>query len=62
MSMQFGNWKVTDKAIEWNGKGLNRFVIPKETLTTVRRYNTDEPGHYEWILLATDEDWLTQGD
>ncbi|HEX8279355.1 MAG TPA: hypothetical protein VF540_11695 [Segetibacter sp.] len=59
--MQFGNWQVTENSIEWNGGGLNRFVIPMNEMNATR------PGGetgllYEWILLATDEDWLTQND
>jgi hypothetical protein len=61
--MNFGNWIVTSNSIEWNGDKLNRFVIPTDKLNTIKRLedNTDV-AFYEWILLATDEDWLTQND
>src|SRR5829696_2211336 len=58
--MLFGNWKVTDDSISWNGNQFQRFVIPANKLNDTR--NTGEEVFYEWILLATDEDWLTQND
>src|SRR5690349_4092824 len=59
--MQFGNWQVRATNIEWAGGGLNRFVIPLNELNAIRQ--TDGKSvYYEWILLATDEDWLTQND
>ncbi|HEX8279372.1 MAG TPA: hypothetical protein VF540_11780, partial [Segetibacter sp.] len=59
--MVFANWKVTEDSIAWNGTGLQRFVIPINRLTST----TTGDGNavfYEWILLATEEDWLTQND
>jgi hypothetical protein len=58
--MVFGNWKVTADGIAWNSNGFNHFLIPKASLNATRM--TAEGVLYEWILLATDEDWLTQND
>ncbi|MDQ6814514.1 MAG: hypothetical protein M3040_12300 [Bacteroidota bacterium] len=60
--MDFGNWKVTDTNIEWKGGGLSRFVIPLSELNATRTNNSENTIFYEWILLATEEDWLTQND
>ena len=60
--MLFGNWMVTENSIEWNSDRLHRFVIPKDSLNTVRLNHTDNNSFYDWILLATEEDWLTQND
>jgi hypothetical protein len=61
--MQFGNWLVTQTSIEWNGGGLSRFVIPLAELNKItEKSNPDDAVFYEWILLATAEDWLTQND
>ena len=61
--MTFGNWIVTGDSLEWKGDKFNRFVIPANKLNTVKRFedNTDI-AFYEWVLLATDEDWLKQND
>ena len=59
--MQFGNWLITVDTIEWRGDELQQFVIPKETLTALR-YDKKGSFFYDWILLATDEDWLDQDD
>lgn len=59
--MQFGNWQVTENNIEWNGGGLNRFEIPMSEMNATRQ-SSENGLLYEWILLATDEDWLTQND
>ena len=58
--MVFGNWKLSDETISWNGRGLYRFVIPGYELNKIREVK--EVKHYDWILLATAEDWLTQND
>ena len=60
--MQFGEWNVTENSIEWNGRGFQRFVIPANELNSTRPGNTDDVIFYKWILLATEEDWLTQND
>ena len=58
--MLFGNWKVTDDSIVWNGGELSHFRIPSNFLTNKRRVGEAE--FYEWILLVTNEDWLTEDD
>ena len=60
--MKFENWIVTEKGISWNGKEQQRFEIPANKLNATRRSNTSEIPLYEWIVLATDEDWLTEND
>lgn len=59
--MIFGNWKVTERGIQWNGKGFAHFEIPTGDLTKIRK-EKDDTLFYEWILLATGEQWLTQND
>ena len=34
--MEFGNWIIAGESIEWNQNGLNRFVIPKDSITAIR--------------------------
>ena len=59
--MQFANWDITDSGIEWKGSPLQRFEIQKDQLTETT--GTEEgQTFYKWILLATEEDWLTQND
>jgi len=60
--MQFGNWQVTETSIEWKGGGLSRFVIPLNELNVTRQESSDNAIFYDWILRATEEDWLTQND
>ena len=60
--MEFGNWQVTDSNIEWKGGGFSRFVIPLNELNRTRQSDGDDTIFYDWILLATNEDWLTQND
>ena len=60
--MIFGNWQITDDSIEWNGGGLHVFTVPKDGLNKIRQGKAGSPEMYEWILLATNEDWLTQDD
>ena len=59
--MYFGNWVVTDSTIEWKGSQLERFVIPIKELNATRQIDS-ETTYYDWILVATDKDWLTQND
>jgi hypothetical protein len=59
--MQFGNWMINEETIEWAGNELQRFVIPKDTLTSLR-YDRKGSFLYDWILKATEEDWLSQDD
>jgi hypothetical protein len=58
--MEFGNWQVDEKGIHWNGDKLNRFEIPPDSLNRVS--GQDGSAFYDWIILATNEDWLTQND
>ncbi|HZF65729.1 MAG TPA: hypothetical protein VEZ55_14640 [Chitinophagaceae bacterium] len=58
--MLFGNWKITEAGINWNSNGLSHFTIPAQQLNRLR-HDGDEV-YYDWILLATNEDWLTQND
>ena len=59
--MQFGNWIVTEESIEWSNDDLNRFFVPKDDSTAIR-YDKKGSFFYDWILKATEEDWLTQDD
>lgn len=59
--MQFGIWKINDDTIECTGEEDNRFSIPKEELTAIS-YAKEGQFFYNWILLATKEDWLSQDD
>lgn len=58
--MLFGNWILSDKGIAWNSEESN-FTIPIESLTRIK---TSWKGnrHYDWILSATAEEWLSQDD
>lgn len=60
--MKFGNWKVTQEGIVWNGPGYNQFVIPGAELLAERPGILSTPTTYEWIMRATDENWLTEDD
>ena len=60
--MKFGNWQISDTHIEWKGGGASSFAIPFDDMNVTRANEEDEPVFYEWILRATDEDWLTQND
>ena len=59
--MIFGNWIVTEDSIAWTGPGVNRFLLHKDEMLSTRQtgFGTE---HYEYILLATSEDWLTEND
>jgi hypothetical protein len=60
--MQFGNWVITEDSIEWKGEDSGDvFVIPREDLTAIR-YDKRGSFFYNWILVATEESWLTQDD
>ena len=60
--MKIGNWNITDKSIEWKGKSLQRFVVDRETLLQTTPSDITGQPLYRWIVLATDEDWLTHDD
>ncbi|MEO6720626.1 MAG: hypothetical protein ABIN67_09670 [Ferruginibacter sp.] len=60
--MKFGNWKLTGTTIEYSGDGSNSFVIERESLfETIQGEDGDEP-LYKWIVLATEEEWLTEDE
>ncbi len=58
--MLFGNWTINEDNISWSGDEVNRFVIPADSLNST--IENDGETLYEWILQATNEDWLTQND
>ena len=60
--MKIGNWEVNDSNIEWKGSGRNKFVIEKKSLTERIETDDDNLSLYKWIVLATDEEWLTEDD
>lgn len=59
--MQFGHWVVNEENIAWQGEGPERFTVPKDDLTAIR-YDKKGSFFYNWILLATEEEWLSQDD
>lgn len=59
--MEFGNWIIKEETIEWNGEDSGRFIIPKDDITAIR-YDKKGSFFYNWILLATEEDWIGQDD
>jgi hypothetical protein len=59
--MKFGNWQITENAIEWNGQGFQRFVIEKQHLLETAKVEEADSA-YKWIVLATHEEWLTDDD
>jgi hypothetical protein len=60
--MEFGSWQVTNEGISWKGQGFNRFEIPADQLNATWKGNEEDEIFYEWILLATAEDWMTEDD
>ena len=60
--MKFGDWNITVTAIEWAGPGLNRFVIGKHSLLETTRLEDEEGDMYKWIILATEEEWLSHDE
>jgi hypothetical protein len=61
--MQIGNWRITEKSLEWTGKNMLRFAIEKEMLLETTSPPEAYGGQlYKWIVLATDTDWLTADD
>jgi hypothetical protein len=60
--MKIGNWEVNDSKIEWRGSGRNSFVIEKKSLTEKIKTDDDNLSLYKWIVLATNEEWLTEDD
>ncbi|MBC7904004.1 MAG: hypothetical protein H7Y27_11300 [Gemmatimonadaceae bacterium] len=60
--MKFGNWEVNNGKLEWTGSGHNRFAVKKEELLDTIAPDDDEEEMYKWILLAMEEEWLTDND
>ena len=60
--MQFGSWTITENSISWKGQGTERFEIPARSLTATRQGNSGEFQLYDWIVLATEKEWLTEND
>lgn len=60
--MKIGNWEVTGTAIQWKGNGSNRFVIEKKNLADKIESDDVNLSLYKWIVLATEEEWLTEDD
>jgi hypothetical protein len=60
--MNIGNWKISETAIEWNGDSVNRFSIEAGQLSETVTIELGMDEMYKWILLATEEDWLSHDD
>ncbi|MEO6734003.1 MAG: hypothetical protein ABIN01_22465 [Ferruginibacter sp.] len=60
--MKFGNWEVSTDRIEWAGKSNNRFVIQRELLLETMMIEAQDDFLYKWIIVATQEEWLTEDD
>ena len=60
--MKFGNWRITENTIEWSGEGLHRFVIEIQKLTETTTVKPLNDNLYKWIVLALNEEWLTDDD
>jgi hypothetical protein len=59
--MKFGNWTVRETGIVWQGEGFHRFVINRQQLLETV-HEEGQGKMYQWILQATEEDWLTDDD
>lgn len=60
--MIFGNWSVDEGTITWKGSGAQQLVIPADQLGLTKAEAGSDDRMYEWIITATNEDWLTQND
>lgn len=60
--MKIGDWNITETGIEWSGAGLNRFVIDKQSLVETTKPDGEEGELYKWIVLATEEEWLSHDE
>lgn len=60
--MQFGNWIVTSNGIRWSGDAAEQFEIPARGLNATRPGQTGDFQLYDWIVKATELDWLTEND
>ena len=59
--MEIGNWIVDNEEIRWHGDNISHFAIPIQALNETTIGPKGEL-HYSGILLATEEDWLTEDD
>ena len=60
--MQFGNWIVTGDSIKWKGNSSEQFEIPGNRLSATRMGDTGQFQLYDWIVQATEKEWLTEND
>lgn len=60
--MQFGNWKIENNTIKWNGEGAEQFEIKISQMLETKTVPPFNQVLYTWIIQATDEDWLTDDD
>ena len=60
--MNIGNWKITETGIAWNGDSVNRFTVEAGQLSETVTIELGMDEMYKWILLATEEDWLSHDD
>jgi hypothetical protein len=60
--MKFGNWDVTEEGIDWAGKDLQRFSLKMGSLLETIEVEDSDETMYKWIVIATQEDWLTVDD
>ena len=58
--MEFGKWNVSEKGIQW--KGPNEFFIPGDQIVMERPGVQGDTAMYEWVLRATDQEWLSHDD
>lgn len=60
--MQFGNWTINDEGIAYSGDASNNFIAPKQGLDSITAPDAGKPPMYDWVLRATDEEWLSHDD
>lgn len=60
--MNIGNWTVSNTGIDWAGDSTHNFSIGSKELLEVVTLEEGMPEMYKWILVATDQDWLTEDD
>lgn len=60
--MNFGNWIVKEETIEWTEPGPYQFVLHKDEMLTTKPNALGNAMLYEYILLATGEEWLSEND
>lgn len=60
--MQFGNWIVNENGIKYTGEASHSFAVPKAELALISEPSAGKPPMYDWVLRATDEEWLSHDD